>query len=229
MKKQKVSRNQRLARKGAKRNAIAAAKKMGQPEASLSPVQRARNAAATFAVSTCMMTRNMFGIGIGHVILGRTISPYRVALGFFLVDVHCLGIKNAFYAERSHEDLSDLVKRLAGDLALVDIAPECARKIVDGAVSYAKSLGFSPHPDYLAANALFGDIDAADCGIDYEFGLNGRPFYMPGPKDTPAKVSKIMQTLRTGVGDGNFEFMIEARGLGRVGGELLGRKEKDHG
>lgn len=195
MKKQKGLRNQHNR-----------AKKKEQAVAFRSPIHRARAAASAFGVSHSMMTRDIFDIGIGHVILGRTISPTTIATGIFLVDVYCLGIKNASYAERTHEQLRELM----GDAPFIDIAPECARKIVDGAIVYAKKCGLVPHPDYAPAGALFGDIDAGVCRTDYEFGQNGKPLYVSGPNDTPAKIRKTIRTLIAKVGEGTFDFLVES-------------------
>lgn len=214
MKKQKGIRHQRnRAQKEAKRNAVVAAKKKEQAAASLSLIYQARAAASAFGVSYCMVTKGIFDIGIGYVILGRTISPTKVATGVFLVDVWCLGIKNAYYAERTHEQLSEMIDKLTGDNPIVDIAPECARKIVDGAIAYAKEFGFIPHADYPPAGALFGDIDAGVCRTEYEFGKDGKPLYVSGPNDTPAKIRKVIRTLTATVGEGNFGFMVEAGAL----------------
>ncbi len=212
MKKQKGIRHQRnRAQKEAKRKALVAAKKKNeQAAASLSLIRQARAVASAFGISYCMVTEGIFDIGIGYVILGRTISPTKVATGVFLVDVYCLGVKNAYYAERTHEQLSEMIDKLTGENPIVDIAPECARKIVDGAIAYAKEFGFVPHADYPPAGALFGDIDAGACRTEYEFGKDGKPLYISGPNDTPAKIRKVIRTLTAMVGEGNFEFMVEA-------------------
>lgn len=161
-----------------------------------------------------MVTEGIFDIGIGYVILGRTISPTRIATGVFLVDVYCLGVKNAYYAEHTHEQMTKTIDTISGDEnPLVDIAPECARKILDGAIAYGAEFGFTPHADYPPAGALFGDIDAGACSTEYEFGKDGKPLYISGPNDTPAKIRKIMHTLTTKAGEGNFDFMVEAGGL----------------
>ena len=160
-----------------------------------------------------MVSKNIFEIGIGHVVVGRMISTKTVATGVFLVDVYCLGIKDAFYTERTHDELEYLTERMAGNGGVVDIAPECARKILDGAIAYAKTLGFPAHPDSVTAAALFGDIDAADCLTNYEFGKDGKPLYISGPNDTPARVRQVMRTLTASVGEGNFDYIVSARGL----------------
>ncbi len=157
-----------------------------------------------------MITEGIFDIGIGHVVLGRTKSPTTVATAVLLVDVHCLGVKNGHYAELTHEKFLEMVKGMAGtESPFVDIEPACARKIVAGAVEYAKKLGFAPHDDYPPAEALFGDIDADACTEEYVFGKDGKPFFFSGPHDTPAKIRKVMRTLTDRVGEGNFDYIVE--------------------
>lgn len=214
MKKRKGIRHQRnRAQKEAKRKADVAAKKKEQAAESLALVHRAPAAASAFAVSYCLVSEGLFDIGIGYVILGRTMSPAEVATGVFLVDMYCLGIKNAYYTEATHEQMREMIDKMSDEgNSLVDIAPECARKIVDGAIAYAKEFGFTPHADYPPAGALFGDIDAGACPTEYEFGKDGKPLYVSGPNDTPAFIRKVIRTLTAKVGEGNFDFMVEVGG-----------------
>lgn len=215
MKKQKSNNHQhQRAAKEARRKAVLATRKKEQPLASHSLIHRSQAAAKAFEVSYCLMTKDIFDIGIGHVILGRTISSLEVALGAFMVDVYCLGVKNGFYGERTHDQLKEMLDKMAGNgHPFTEVAPECARKLVEGAVAYAKNLGFAPHADYAPAAALFGDIDAEACLVEYEFGKDGKPFFVSGPNDTPAMIRRTVRTLTDKVGEGNFDFMVAASGL----------------
>jgi hypothetical protein len=135
--------------------------------------------------------------------------PTKMAMAAFLLDVYCLGAKNAFYAELDKEkfrELVDGIKESAGPF--VDTDPECARKIVEGAVDYAEQLGFAPHEDYPPAHALFGDIDAGSCSTAYAFGRDGKPCYIAGPHDNPARIRKILRTLTDRVGEENFHYVL---------------------
>jgi len=203
----------RRAQKAARRKAVLAQKR-GPPSSSPSRLSRAQDAASTFGVSYCIVSEGLFDVGIGYIVLGRTISPTKMAMAAFLLDVYCLGAKNAFYAEIDQEkfrELVDGIKESAGPF--VDTDPECARKIVDSAVDYAKQLGFAPHEDYPPAQALFGDIDAGSCSTDYEFGKDGKPLFVAGPNDTPATIRKIMRTLTDKVGEENFDYVVPANGF----------------
>ncbi len=106
-----------------------------------------------------------------------------------------------------------MINKMTGDDPIVDIAPKGARKIVDGAIAHAKDFGFKVDADYPPAGALFRDIDARVCRTEYEFGKDGKPLYVSGPNDTPAKIRKVIRTLTAKTGEGNFHFMVEAGGL----------------
>ena len=47
---------------------------------------------------------------------------------------------------------------------------------------------------------VFDDIEL----IEFEFGKDGKPFYIAGPFDNSRK---ILETLSNSVGEGNFEFV----------------------
>ncbi len=214
MKKQNRKRDQRKREQKELRRKAVLATKSGQTSSSRSLLQQARAAASRFGVNYCMITEAIFDIGIGYVVLGRTKSPTTVATAVLLVDVYCLGVKNGFYVELTHAKFSEIVKGLAEtESAFVDIAPACARKIVAGAVEYATQLGFAPHDAYPAAEALFGDIDPHSCSTEYAFGNDGKPYFISGPHDTPAKIRKVIRVLTDRVGEGNFDYIARVDGL----------------
>jgi len=47
----------------------------------------------------------LFEIGIGHLVVGRTLPSGLLGCGFFLVDPFCLGVKEVIYAELPREEL----------------------------------------------------------------------------------------------------------------------------
>jgi hypothetical protein len=79
---------------------------------------------------------------------------------------------------------------------------DLARHLVFGAVAYARELGFEPHPDFAAAAALLEPWTGPSA---ISFGLDGRPYFMPGPHDNAASVLK---TLERSAGKGNLDFTV---------------------
>ena len=211
MKKIKKSNNSRKHAKTVRRRTVVAAKNRQDVHTPVtSQVSRVRTTASNHALLYCCMTPNIFDIGIGYVVLGRKLSLDRIATSVFMVDVYCLGVKNAFYVEYSRDQFHDAVDRLGRFDDLITVQPEYACKLVLEAVNYAQNLGFAPHEDYALAAALFGKIDPAQCPDEIVFGKDGKPFYISGPSDTPGKIRTIMKKLTGRLGEENFDFVLAA-------------------
>ena len=70
---------------------------------------------------------------------------------------------------------------------------------------YARGLGLEPHADFAKAAGHLGEWDGV---CDLEFGKDGMPMYIEGPRDD---TWRIMHTLRQNVGDGNFHYLVGLR------------------
>lgn len=124
-----------------------------------------------------------------------------------IVDVYCLGVKNAFGPKSmASDELRQLVPRYFETCHALSVeAPfELLQAVVLGAVDYARALGFEPHPDFAPIAASLG-TPMGPCPIT--FGYDGKPYYMQGPHDAPRR---ILATLRRTVGDGGFNFTVGA-------------------
>ena len=58
----------------------------------------------------------------------------------------------------------------------VTLEPAAARKLIEGAVAFARAHGLPPHRDYPKAMLIFGDVDPNACGDEFAYGKNGKPF-----------------------------------------------------
>ena len=206
-------RQQKLAKKTAKRKAAVASKKSLGEVGGL--VSRGRHAlpAAGAPMHECLVSDSLFDIGIGNVIVSRKLPNGFIGAAFFLVDVFCLGVKDAFYDVLSPAEYDFRLSGLQHETFRA-IDPTCARKLVEGAEAYARDLGFTPHADYQRARQIFGDLDATVCPTHYVFGKDGKPFFMSGPYDTPARCRRIIDTLTRHCGPEGFHFVV-------AGGEPL--------
>lgn len=141
--------------------------------------------------------------GLVCVLVARRHRYDKVAVCGYLVDVHCLGVKNSMGPEFIDEVDLIAFRRYFFD-AYEDhlVAPlDLAQHLVLGGVDYARALGFEPHPDYANTAA---HLDGPLTRCDIEFGRDGMPFYVEGPYDD---AYKIMQTLEASVGPGNYHFL----------------------
>ena len=132
---------------------------------------------------SCLLQNEMFESGVGMVILARKTGAHRVALAGFLVDVYCLGVKDALFREIDEAEIETIVDSLGITAPFEAVDPSYARKLLREAVAYGRSLGLEPHADYAAIEPLFGDVAADACGVQFQFGYQGKPLYVPGPSE----------------------------------------------
>lgn len=150
----------------------------------------------------------LFETGIGTVIVARPKSGGRVEAGVFLVDVYCLGVKDAWLMAGPAAEYDELLERYQANYPLSPHPAAYGRKLVEEAVRYARDLGLPPHRDYKRAARVFGGIDPAACTATFTFGLDGKPFFMVGPSTSPAQAKRIIEHLRAKCGEGNFHYLV---------------------
>jgi len=164
--------------------------------------------AATWPVEECLISRNWPQEGeLVQVVVARRSPAGAVAAAVFLVDLACLGVKDAFARvfASSVEYESQLRRRLARPQALVPTDLDLAAKIIHEGIAYAQQLGFEPHRDYAAAAALLQGAQPDACQMAVPLGKAGKPFFLAGPYDD---APRILAQLTRGVGPGNFEYLV---------------------
>ncbi len=143
--------------------------------------------------------------GLVNVLVARERGS-RVRVCGYLVDVWCLGVKNVLGPKPV--DRRGLPGLMDGFFSSYDQPPlaapiDLARHLVFGAITYARELGFEPHPDFAACASHLGPWEG---GTDITFGREGKPMYIEGPYDDAAR---IIRTLRRSVGDDNFHYVCQ--------------------
>ncbi|MBI4490836.1 MAG: hypothetical protein HY694_17265, partial [Deltaproteobacteria bacterium] len=82
-----------------------------------------------------------------------------------------------------------------------------AKEIIYGAVDYARSLGFEPHPDFELSRDVLGTEEFGRTRSLQFGGPEGKPLYIAGPDDDAAAV---LQKLRERLGENGFHFIMPA-------------------
>lgn len=195
-------RQKKLQRKTAKRKAKQRA------AASAPKGRRAQlRASAGWPLHECLLTKAWQDTSkIVQILVSRRSPAGQVAVGAFLVDLGCLGVKAAFGrlldTEREYKEMrSDVESRqemIKADLNL-------AARIIREANAYAKDLGFQPDADYRDAMLVLGDADPDACDTPIPLGKDGKPFFIPGPDD---KVNLIMAKLTRKLGSDGFGYLV---------------------
>ena len=147
--------------------------------------------------------------GLTQLLVARFRDDGRADIGFFLVDLWCLGVKDAFlYDDATEAEFKELVTERLPEAFRERFPPACAKKLLDGAIAHAERLGFAPHRDYRKARRALGGLDAADCPEIFTFGRDGKPFYAEGPKDTPERTQRVLAMLEARRGADGFDFEL---------------------
>jgi hypothetical protein len=97
--------------------------------------------------------------GLVEVLVARGDRDQKVSVCGYLVDVYCLGVKNVLGPDRMRRSELPSFQRLyfrAWASGGVPAPIELARELVFGAVEYAHTLGFAPHPDFERARGHLG-------------------------------------------------------------------------
>ena len=97
----------------------------------------------------------------------------RCAHAGFLIDVWCVGLKDAFGRRTaSRADFEEQLDRAAQGLNVVRMPPAEAKRLVTGAIRFSRQNGFHLPPHYDRWAAIFGDLgdlahaDLTDFGTD---------------------------------------------------------------
>jgi len=165
--------------------------------------------ASSAPIKHCCAAEVLWHEGIGNVLISRQLPNGNVAFAMFLVDMYCLGVKDVFGNTMPQAMYAGkLYGRLVKQSSIVPLTPPALRKLVEGAVEYARSLGLQPHPDYRKARPIFGDIDASECTEEFEYGDRGKPHFFAGPHDSPQRCSEIIRILTRTCGEGEFHCTV---------------------
>jgi hypothetical protein len=191
MKRHGAREQKRLAKKKAKE---AERRKELARRSSDNPLVRLR-AADRWPVHEALVPDNLWSTGIGTVVIARRAPGGMIAYGSFLVDVFCLGIKDAFWRIMSAAEYRSLLEKVAECGALERVSPEHVSKLVHCAADYAQSLGFAPHPDFRHVRLLLEGVDPSLCSDEFQFGQDGKPFYVRGPYESIGQARIIAERI----------------------------------
>jgi hypothetical protein len=193
-------RQKKLARKAAKRKA--------KKRASAPLGRRAQLcASALWPLHVCLLTKAWRDTNeIVQILVARRSPAGQVAVGAFLVDLGCLGVKAAF--GRILDDMGEFKEmrsKVESRQEMVKADLNLAAKIIRDGLAYAKDLGFRPDAGYRDAMLVLGEADPDGCGETIPLGKDGKPIFIPGPED---KVQLIMTKLTRKLGPEGFHFIV---------------------
>ena len=176
-----------------------------QPK-SLSPERLVMERGRRLPLEACYLCRDSLlesGEGIGYVV--RRHSGGKWAIGAYLIDKWCLGVKDTFFRVRmedsDYRDFLDSVRRAGA----VEVPYEELHNWVFGSVEFAAEAGISPHKGFAVTRYLLeDDEDERVPIIEYEFGQNGMHHLCV---QTAQEAARYLPILRRNLGT-NFHFTL---------------------
>lgn len=159
----------------------------------------------------CLIQSGYQEAGIANICVVRQQPNLKFTYGVYLLDIFCMGLKNTTYKFNVPYTEVELFKnRVPFDLEKISF--EKARTIILGGIDYAKKLGFSPQSDWSKSKYI---IESERSYIDdFEFGLNGKPYYVQGPNDNPSEIMKTLGDLNSN--DYNYSIITEEFGKSNI-------------
>jgi hypothetical protein len=142
-----------------------------------------------------------------QILIARQSTLGQIAVGVFLVDLGCLGVKNAYASLfNSYSEYQTLRQNFLSREPIVSADLNLAAKIIQEGIGYARQFGFEPHPDYREAMWVLGQANPAAYRDPIPLGgPEGKPFFVAGPYDN---VDKVIAKLTKAVGPGGFHYLM---------------------
>lgn len=203
MKKGDKRKQQKVLKKRSEKKQVATLVTALRQASPLFHIRQARN----YPLEGCWINEGWQEGGLATIVVARRQPNGDIVYGCYLVDVFCLGVKNAFCNADipiSQFRREVLPKAVYGDTPQ-PISAALANEIIYGAIEYAAQWGFRPHRDYKQAQLILDPPDAHEKSGKVEFGKDGKPLYISGPYDNP---DALLRQLNRTAGEGNYDYLM---------------------
>lgn len=172
----------------------------------LSPENYIKQKARSLPIQECWINSKWKEDGLAHTLVARIHSNGNLTVGMFLVDLKCLGVKDAMYFfNMDIGEYQELLTEMKDNMPMESIDYKLIHNIVFAGIEYAEDLGFETHKDFRIAEYIL-DEDTDDIEwMDIECGVQGKPYYIRGPFESDLQAAQIIAQLVKTVGIGNFE------------------------
>lgn len=115
----------------------------------ITPERFMREKARTLPLGKCFVTKDWQKAGIAQIFVTRIRPDKKIAMGIFLVDTFCTGVKDSsYYIELSENRYNEILSTAEKTLGIDEIGYNEAHNIIYGAISFAAEGGISPDTSF---------------------------------------------------------------------------------
>lgn len=188
-----------------------AKKKKGKVIQMLTPENYIKQKARSLPVFECWVNSEWDENGMANILVGRKHTNGNITAGMYLVDLKCLGVKDAHYWFNIAEyEFREILEYAMESMEMEECSYTLAHNIIYAGLEYAEDYGFKPHKDFTSVAQYILDEDSDDIELmEINCGLDGKPAYVRGPYDSWAKMEGIVEQLEKTAGPGNYMIIDE--------------------
>jgi hypothetical protein len=155
-------------------------------------------------VYKCLVNEDWEEEKIANVMVLRSHVNGHVSGSNFLVDLLCLGVKDAtWFFNTDPDELTKLAEN--ANPPMVEIPYALAHNIVYAGLEFAAEYDIKPHADFAIARYVLEDDDDSIELIDIETGEDGVPHLM---ERHPGQYADAHRKLMKNAGPGNFKISL---------------------
>jgi len=169
----------------------------------ISPKKYIETKARSLPIYKCLVTPNWKEMDMANLIIMRQHVTGNITLGYYLIDLLCLGVKDTFYhfnipepeAEERLESIINLLEECEYDLA---------HNIIYAAHDFAMEFDIPPHKDFKLTKYILQEDDDDVPLIDIHTGApDGKPHLMINPQ---GQGKWALEKLIKNAGEGNYYY-----------------------
>lgn len=153
------------------------------------------------------MERRRNGRGIGYKKSFQREHTYCL----YIMDILCLGVKeSAYFFNKDEHEFAEFWEVFDSQFEVMEISYTLAHNIIYAGWEFAEGIGFAPHKDFTRVTQYFLEEDSDKIELlEIECGRDGKPLYVQGPYDSPARAKEIMNQLNKSKGQNGFDFELD--------------------
>ena len=184
-----------------------------KPQHPISPEKYIRTRARSLPLGPCYINKNWQELGFATIVVTRMHSNRNITHGMFIVDMLCLGIKDAFWMfnEKPQDFKAFMDKQIIAfdtGFPMIKISYTLGHNIIYGAIAFAEEIGFHPYKNFELTKYILEEDDESVDLIDLKFGHKGKPLYVSSSVN-PDEARRVKAHLEQRLGSGNFNFIKE--------------------
>jgi hypothetical protein len=170
----------------------------------ISPAKYIQQFGRNLKLDACFVNAGWKEDGMASIFVVRRKKSGKIVFGSYLVDIRCLGLKDtAFKLDYSDADFEAILETLFIE-PMEPIDSTLAFNLIYGGIEYAEDLGFEPNKNFNITQFLLPPVEEVPY-VEFEFGKDGKPFYVSSQYDN---VAKNIAILDKSVGRDGYVFIV---------------------